>query len=398
MSSRRAVSTRPPLMQLVTDLTREGEEASAGLVVRWDAPEALRSELERRDFKHPYVVLAVCSPYVVHPSYSEDDDDGWTDYTVTRTYVRPLDDGAWYVNFSRAGINEVRAFVVDARDFDERRKLYKLAREGARVDSDGDLCYTGLRTINTSAVLSVDVPAAMFAKEPPRWLKAFVGNFFESPAFDECHFRKRVLISTLLIAPFMLTFGLLFRILVLAATLVLGLREIQWSGLKPFNMSETPWPSGDLSSVYLHTAQGYRRPLWFASMLLHPLVLTVPAGLIYLLVRANHGQASLWEVLAIVDGVILAGATLSVVLTLIAGVIAHGWNSVMNAPERQERLRLAHEQHITQERAAYFTRLSELSAGTAQSGSASAAPVNLTVKLHLKWTALKAQVCKPLQR
>lgn len=187
----------------------------------------------------------------------------------------PLREEMCYLNFHRPGENVIHATIVWMKDevfgspkkifnerFDDgefrtqiltdenpretklRQRRSEIWDEQSRLDSDSEeaaalrseedqvnaeladlhgaeTSFFGIRN-NFNAVsqlgeetqLGVVVPEEMFAKSPPRWMQ-WLGNFYnwEKAAVDQCHLRKRALI-TLSTLPFVLTAKLLFYVVV----------------------------------------------------------------------------------------------------------------------------------------------------------------------------------------
>ncbi len=185
----------------------------------------------------------------------------------------PLTDEMCYLNFHRPGENVIHATIVwmkgesdgspkkvfnkrfDDGEFmtqiltdenpresklrqrrneiwDEQRMLDSDSEEAAALRSEEDqidaeladlygaeTSFFGIRNdfnavsqLGEEIQLGVVVPEDMFAKNPPRWMQ-WLGNFYnwEKAAVDQCHLRKRALI-TLSTLPFVLTAKLLFYI------------------------------------------------------------------------------------------------------------------------------------------------------------------------------------------
>lgn len=388
-----------PILQLSAALSPDRESAAV-VKLEWRPTEELNDlvhgfQVEQR-FKNPKLLVIVSNL----GSQKRWDGKQIPTHDVTRTYLFPLDWGAHYIEFNRAGINNVRAYVVDVSTEKQQVVAGLLVRHGADLDESGNLSYSDLPTIETGALFTVVVPAEMFAKEPSQWLQKFVGCFYETKPRNQCKFEWRVIISVLLIAPGLLTFGMLFRLGTLLVALALGLRRIRWSGLLPFNIHVLPWPSGRKHSFYTHTKDGYERSMGFLFAVVNPTTLTIPALLFYGVWQlASHGHANFWGTFLFVDGGIAAVGVFMIVVVLIGGLVSHGWAATVNSPARRARLDTERRQREDDERQAYLQRLSRLTQTPMRLHDPTAAPAeNLTARLLIRVEAFKSTHCKPFQR
>ncbi len=303
-SASEAQASVPPRLELHCAVDPQGH-ADAVIPVRWCVgPELVKTLQERVVFK-PYLLLIV-RPFAW---ISQGARRRKHYYGESLRKLVPLTNELAYVSFSRPGFNEVRGVVVYNEEgggarfelgpvftagdsfgykvsiFDDYGDFYRSSFRRYM----GKLRYTGVLLSHLTDSIDVEVPAEMFAKEYPEWVKAYVGKFFTSKPKDQCHMRKRTLFFA---APFSLVYfpiAYLVRIVSLIGGLVFGLR-----GLNPMSFIH-PIKSGMLNvtasadsikrSVWFKAKNGKRRPL--AIMMLNP-VSPLFVGVIFWLIGTIH--------------------------------------------------------------------------------------------------------------
>ena len=183
-------------IRLMAEISPEGQSDSV-IPIRWCVSREVVQELRDKGISSPHFLISVTN----------------AGHELERRLV-PLADEMVYLQFTRPGQNVVHATIVWHRydNGDELKKaifsLYGFDRRGYPQYSHEVLTYgkDGFTDFDEDIgrhpgqeTLSVEVPAEMFAKEPPRWLKRFVGYFFDVNNVDQCHFRRRLILSILAI-------------------------------------------------------------------------------------------------------------------------------------------------------------------------------------------------------
>jgi hypothetical protein len=114
-----------------------------------------------------------------------------------------LTDSAAYVRFCREGNNRIFANIVYGTNGVYYWMENKCIRRCFHSSNDWNETYVELNEFierEKSIFIDVNVPAGVFGKEPPKWLKTIVNFFYSSEAYDTCSFRKRFL-ALLLLSP-----------------------------------------------------------------------------------------------------------------------------------------------------------------------------------------------------
>lgn len=267
-------------IQLFIDQDDSGQVDSV-VPVRWCISKELASQLQEADVQYPFMLLVITNGS-----------------NEMGRYVVPLMREMTYIRFSRPGINMVHATVVwknnntrssdlpnrkllDTRDranviisyrlgYDallaqrevidamipetdiigeieelqaRRAKIIELLNEEFNKPYDSARLYESIDGVNRSTqetTLRVDVPAVMFAKEPPRIMKWFGTRYpiWNKAAVDQCHLRRRALITAAtlpIVAPFVLLVALFATVINFSAATVLlvsGRRGIDFRPLR----------------------------------------------------------------------------------------------------------------------------------------------------------------------
>jgi|GEM_PF-3526356 len=133
--------------------------------------------------------------------------------------------------------------------------------EGATPDEYVFQSYLGLRRVTGVGQLVVEVPAAMFAPEPPSLMKKLAELYtWERKPRDQCNFRRRALITAATLPLFTVWVGLLLVVnaALAAVLLIAGKRNINYT---PFRhpCTEGPWALWDdlEPSFWLTTRKPY---------------------------------------------------------------------------------------------------------------------------------------------
>lgn len=267
-------------IQLFIDQDESGQVDSV-VPVRWCISKELASQLQADDIQYPFMLLVITNGA-----------------NEMGRYVVPLTREMAYIRFSRPGINTVHATVVwkgnstrssdlpnrvildtrnhidlisihqsgydallaereaiDARQLEtedieemealEARRAEIVQQLGTEINKPYDSArlygsFDGVRRSSQETTLQVDVPAAMFAKEPPRLIK-WLGTLYrgwDKDAVDQCHLRRRALFTAVtlpIVAPIALVIALLATVInlnVAAVLLVSGRRGIDFRPLR----------------------------------------------------------------------------------------------------------------------------------------------------------------------
>ena len=216
--------------------------------LRWCVEREVIEELKQRGIRNPHLLLLI---FHLGDAYIGDNDDlAYDEYWSWRSDVErkliPLDRLMDYVQFQRSGKHRVIATIVGGNATIKNRYLYK------RFLWSGDDCYlSDLRLVdqrgrldsrfissymfNTgNAEIDIVVPDGLFANEPPEWEKKWVNLWYESPAKDQCHYRKRRLLAYTIKPPLALmwySFIILVRYIAAAFLLMCGMKRIDFGPL-----------------------------------------------------------------------------------------------------------------------------------------------------------------------
>ncbi len=299
-----AQASTPPRLELHGAVDPRGH-ADAVIPVRWCVGPELVKTLQERGAYKPYLLLIV-RPF----SWIGKGERRRKQYhgESLRKLV-PLTNELAYVSFSRPGNNEVRAVVVYNEDgggallelgpvftagdpFDYKTSIFDYDGDFERSHFErksGKIKYTGVLLGHLTDSIDVEVPAEMFAKEYPDWVKTYVGKFFSSKPKDQCHMRKRTLFFA---APFSVVYfpvAYLMRIVSLIGGLVLGIRGLSpKSFMHPINggmLDVTANADNIKRSFWFKDKSGKRRPV--AIIMLNP-VSALLTGVGFWLIGTYH--------------------------------------------------------------------------------------------------------------
>jgi hypothetical protein len=171
-----------------------------------------------------------------------------------------------YLQFTRPGDSAIIAMVIDIEDTWKAERVTEWVRSPERVSLQVNEKTNVVSDIwGSSFVVSfvqrVSVPAELFAPPPPKFLRTLVTQFFPAYAVDQCHFRRRVLLSLPLFAGQQL-YGLFARL----STLLFGLFMLQ-RGMQPkalFAINPHDFARSFEGSFWLEDKKGHDREgfLW----------------------------------------------------------------------------------------------------------------------------------------
>ena len=308
-----------------------------------------------------------------------------------------------YNQLHRERVNNASRFRSGAEGVEDMNEVYadQLQKLDDEIDSlldtepyAGSISVRDAWQLDQQVELDVNVPAEMFAAEPNPVLKWLGTLYFESKARDQCHLRRRAIITACTL-PITAVLGLalfsiieLFNLLTAGVLLLVGMRNVSfeailhpvenypneaWQNLKPsfwFFAKQEPTESWD------RTRYTPRLPVFF--------VLSPPA-----LVLA----ALLWWILPFSGLWIVAALAALVVLLILSSLIAAYMSSTSD--ERARKREQLEEEERQRARAALALELESLACSTKpREVSVDALPKGRRT-MTLRWQETKAKVCKP---
>lgn len=276
----------------------------ASLPVSWCVTPELRTLIEEHKILNPFLLISVYSvskrpDWRFNPKTSGNDRIEVDVYRETKRYLVPLTDPAAVIAFSRPGRNEVRATVVYNRDGEGRHTLEPVftrqhTGSGSYVnqlffdngDSVGLPFYVthGRRRNYEGEVLGeaedsfeMVVEAEHFAKPYPKWITTYLGKFFSTKPFDQCHQRERWWFFGLPLLPLFLLTGAVVRITQMIVGLWVGKRGLRFKNLfHPFRTEALDTWGHDTNLRWWKTKDGgWRHPIWWALQPVTPIPLAV---------------------------------------------------------------------------------------------------------------------------
>ncbi len=246
---------------------------NATIPVRWCLHRKELEQLQQKDVKCPYMFI------VVKNGGKEE------------RYLVPMDQMLEYVQFHRPGEHTLQAVVVwHYEDNIHHMKNFLLGSRSRGeykfdvLDPDGKLGNAAFggsyRRLEEADELTVTVPAEFFAKEPSKFERWWVNLWFEYPAIDQCHFRKRRMVAynPLVQPPLVLiwiVFTTLIRTFVAGILLILGIRRINFKPIvHPFKykMDDIEKHMEVGNSVFWRSKDGKKYP-WYVRILTPPFFL-----------------------------------------------------------------------------------------------------------------------------
>lgn len=378
-------------LQLYAQVSEEGEVESV-IPIRWCVSPALVETLKERNVEDAHVLLVT-----------------FHDGKEVNRKVAPLVAEMTYLSFAYAGANDVHAVVV----WGKPRSLMEMSAghyNYAVADLDGVLYDTSMWSVSTQTqrlvgedVLSIQVPEAMFAKEPPAWLMKFGSLIWGEPR-EQCDLRRQVLVNLIALpvlgtAILVASIGsILISAVILIGCLFLGFRGVEFSPLW------RPWKLGpaynvdlvidnDGSSIWIHKrdpkdgsfylpSEHFRAPIFFV---LNPPAIAV-AIVIGLIVNAIFHLHWAWfktVLVALVVPTILA----AIALVLRAAIVSYIENSAAARKRREVEKKKA-------DREDYLKALEAMACNGYRDPKLSALKSEKRT-IRLRATALKSQVCRP---
>lgn len=401
---------------------KPGGHVDATIPIRWCVSPALIDELKDKGFMDPQLLLVVQHPKqeLLSNDYTH---DSWHD---TSRYLVPIENEMRFVTFKRPGINRVVAVIVDVSRADSKKDFHKRLfahgtwgyRHGVTDGWSGEFYSNieGAPVLNdVSSTLEVDVPKEMFAPEPPAWLRTIVTRFFDNKSFDQCHFRRRSIIS-LVTLPFFIVAGTIFKLLSLVAALVAGVRDPAVKHLfHPFSGAWLGiWEDSNGTSFWFHKRKKeydyHLRYHDFPRIVMNPFVVFVPPAIVFWIGQANYhsgtGESEVkkqildwgwWKTFSIVVGTELA-LVLGIMLVMFAISVISGLGNSPQAKSRQlEKRRLQKEREARRNATRQDIVLRELESMicTANGDVSIEALRKDKQTVALRFAQVKSRVCRP---
>ncbi len=234
----------------------DADVSNGNISISWCLDKAGLDLLKDKDIKNPVVVLCIAPA----------SDNAYDSKKEARRIV-PLKDLIAYVDFRRAGKNNIWGFICEDMKLAKNKFLKKddgdfysdiLNKEGD--DYRSDRCrLSGFITGNkylynetaycivnkesddyeklkaqylTSEPISVDVPKECFAPEPSELEKTWVNHFFSTKAIDQCNFRRRRIFAYS-VQPFIIIVDVIIRLILVCISILFGLRSLDLKLLHP---------------------------------------------------------------------------------------------------------------------------------------------------------------------
>jgi hypothetical protein len=407
MSASSDTSSKPQL-ELNVEQNEEGQVA-ATCFIRWCQPNgALIQEITARKFVNPMLILAIYAPRLDSIGNRR-----FESLSMTSLVVSPLTQEMTHVNFQRPGKNTIRGLIIDVSTDSDYKLLKSIKKGDFSFFSDENeisrhVWRSGLKYIELDSEIDVEVPVEMFAKEPSQFRKKLVKRFFKGKEVDQCHLRART-IASCVAASLLLTIGQIIKFSFTMIATVLGVRSIRYKELLH------PWRRGIFGPIEYLDKKG---SFWFSDeyggfrvtplLVLNPIVLTVPAFIVWAVVSLNvqnhntikHVVHKLpyppyWHYLWVIDRWIVATAIIGTVcgVVLVGGLAlyAHFFDT---AEKRQARAN----KKDTARRAKENQIASDLASMTCKSTPSVATLGALPREkrtVALRFADLKIRVCKP---
>ena len=419
-----------PTDQPITFIAERSPGGQATLALTWKYDdETLRYLAEHADDKTKLLlVVAAVNRSVWH----DDDGTSVTNYSYDTTSAKLVDvftrsgkplPAKAYVSFNRAGEHIVLGKIIRVSNAHDDRILKESMRDtrnSFRVSTirgylpEFNEYYVPdvvKNSFRESFMVVEDVPATLFAKEPPRVLKSLVRQFYPDRERDQCHFRKRVLMSVPL-AIVVQAYGIPVRLVTFLVAVIVGCRNIFSADFFAFNPHD--YKRSLQKARYLDDGLSDWRTLgYFMLVPIGPIVTAVLLGVLWLigvgalfawsLFDPSIREHGFWQPLPLV---LLADVILAIVITATVMLVTRGGRATLRefvtepvgtwaekiAERRTARLSVE-EQMLAQAKAA--TRIAHQLFEAQQNITSPAQVENSTVRLMFE--SVKRGVCKPFQ-
>jgi hypothetical protein len=206
------------------------DASNGNIPVSWCLSKELIAHLEKKNLKDPAIVICV-----VPQRYSGEDADRNREY---RKVVK-LQDLMTYIELPFAGTNKLMAIVDDSRPFKEAKDTYMSLRASLRASGTSyahDVLdyyndeYRYRNDMCQAAPITLEVPNAIFAKEPPKWEKAWVNWLHIKKAANQCEFRRKRMFAYT-VQPLLFLMSYIGQIVFSVAALLFGAKAFSFQPL-----------------------------------------------------------------------------------------------------------------------------------------------------------------------
>ncbi len=199
------------------------DASNGNIPVSWCVSKEIIDALAAKEDKDPCIVICL-----VPKKYTGDDEDMNREY---RKVVR-LKDLMTYIELPSAGENKMFAKVVPG-PFKDAKSRY-LDRYGGdysrKLLAFNKNEYHEVDEVFNAAPVTLEVPNAIFAKEPSDWEKAWIGWMSDKTPINQCEFRRQRLWAYTG-QPIIFLASYLLQIVFSIAALLLGTRGFSWEPL-----------------------------------------------------------------------------------------------------------------------------------------------------------------------
>jgi hypothetical protein len=399
--------------QLLIVISNDEKEVDRRLVSLWNQMEYIQFRRPGANKIHAAILWSPDGSQVVRAKVKARDDDG--DYTMP--LIGRLQPKVDRLEARKTEVHSEYRYQLELRD-----KL--LAKLDWRLDearkTDEEVfgvrrSFDSIKRLDAEAEFDVSVPEAMFAKEPPTWMR-WLGEFFNfwprTKAVDQCDLRRRAILSACLI-PFwgmwkVLQVALwaiwwLVNLLNLVVMLLVGMRSIDFKyafadGSPPG--IEVMWQDAK-PSVWWYKKEAltygtyYTRRLSVLSVI-NPVVLILACAVGYGIARFGLAEDLLQGLMFALSAVLSFAIGIGIVL------LVSPWMSRRSDAKTKEKEE-ARKQLEREAALASRTRL-ERDLADLTCDSMLTAPVTIDAlpkrrrTVHLRFQATKASVCRPFAK
>ncbi len=417
----------PGEIKLAIEQDPDGQVHSS-VPVSWCLSPDIVERLKERGVENPYALIVVTNGGM----------------EVSRDVV-PLTSMMTYVQFRRPGKNRIHAAVVWSTDENPKKVLIKkddhgdyrckvvdqrdpmldsyrdasgllswervvddLGRTQRELAEESDArkepliaySFTSMQRLPEEGVLEVEVPKEMFAKAPPEILQRFVGILRERKPHDQCHFRRRLLLSfplvplALVVLMALMVVAEIVSLLGVAVLLIAGKRGINYDPVRRPH-EHPPWEVWE--HIGRHTSVWYTKKddsstfflLWF----INPATLSVlgiTAGVLALFGVLDEVTAftvgQIGPIALVIAALATAGLALRWLVLELFGARIEQWK------ERREQEREVAEQNAQE---AYLRGLELLACGEIPQPTSYRDLPREHRTVRLRYLNVKSKICKP---
>ncbi|MBI2473475.1 hypothetical protein HYV70_02910 [Candidatus Uhrbacteria bacterium] len=361
------------------------DEIQSGTVaLSWCVEKELLEKLAQAKIIDPQLVIVIAPKGDAYRSYRE-----------TRVVVS-LKDLMTFVSFHRSGEHNIFAFVAHSRE-PKKLRNFVYEREGGDyhshiLDWEGESIRMNVlgEPVCGHTVLTVDVPAECFAKEPPAWEKPWVNWLLPGRAEDQCGYRKRRMFAYTLQVPLAVLIYII-RIIYTAVLLLCTFRGINFRPLFHVLQHNTSDISADLGTPLVMP----RTDNVFRQMLFIPLIpiVWVPYFLFSLVVKE-------WNWVGLYSGLIHISLITLIFFTTVGIIGAYSLIEALPRSWRAWRKEQEHKKEAAQATKLWYTHPREQALLCCTNGprrQISDLP-NSRRTIRLRMLDLKAKVCRPFAR